>query len=201
MNLIHLLKKLWSHIDKKKKIKFLILLIIMVLASIAEVISIGAIIPFLGVMTAPESLIESDYIKPILSLFQITEPNSLLGFFTIVFIIAALFSGTMRLLLLWFQTRLSHSVGASIGIEIYRRTLFQPYSLHVSRNSSEVIAGIQKANVVVDLILIPIFTLCSSILILGSILTALILIDPAIAIFSFIGFGLIYFVVILLTQK
>ena len=201
MNLIHLLKKLWSHIDKKKKIKFLILLIIMVLASIAEVISIGAIIPFLGVMTAPESLIESDYIKPILSLFQITEPNSLLGFFTIIFIIAALFSGTMRLLLLWFQTRLSHSVGASIGIEIYRRTLFQPYSLHVSRNSSEVIAGIQKANVVVDLILIPIFTLCSSILILGSILTALILIDPAIAIFSFIGFGLIYFVVILFTQK
>ncbi len=201
MNLIHLLKKLWSHIDKKKKVKFLILLIIMVLASIAEVISIGAIIPFLGVMTAPETLIESDYIKPILSLFQITDPNSLLGFFTIIFIVAALFSGTMRLLLLWFQTRLSHSVGASIGIEIYRRTLFQPYSLHVSRNSSEVIAGIQKANVVVDLILIPIFTLCSSILILGSILTALILIDPVIAIFSFIGFGLIYFVVILFTQN
>ena len=108
----------------------------------------------------------------------------------------------MRLTLLWFQTRLSHSVGASIGIEIYRRTLFQPYSLHISRNSSEIITGItQKTNVVVDLVLIPIFTIFSSLLILSSILIALISIDPLIAIFSFLGFGFIYLSVILITQS
>lgn len=197
-----LLKRLWVHIDRRRRVNFFILVIIMILASIAEVISIGAVIPFLGVMTAPETFIKLPYIEPLLLYLEITSQSELLILFTLIFIIAAIFSGAMRLILLWFQTRLSHSVGASIGIEIYRRTLFQPYSLHLSRNSSEIITGItQKTNVVVDLVLIPIFTIFSSLLILLSILTALISLDPLIAILSFLGFGLIYLIVILITQS
>ena len=174
----------------------------MLLASIAEVISIGAVIPFLGIMTAPETVINLPYLQPILLYLEISSQSELLILFTLIFIVAAIFSGAMRLTLLWFQTRLSHSVGASIGIEIYRRTLFQPYSLHISRNSSEIITGItQKTNVVVDLVLIPIFTIFSSLLILSSILIALISIDPLIATFSFLGFGFIYLFVILITQS
>ncbi len=197
-----LIKRLWGHIDRRRKINFFILIIIMLLASIAEVISIGAVIPFLGIMTAPETVINLPYLQPILLYLEISSQSDLLILFTLIFIVAAIFSGAMRLTLLWFQTRLSHSVGASIGIEIYRRTLFQPYSLHISRNSSEIITGItQKTNVVVDLVLIPIFTIFSSLLILSSILIALISIDPLIAIFSFLGFGFIYLSVILITQS
>ncbi|MBL50353.1 MAG: ABC transporter ATP-binding protein [Candidatus Marinimicrobia bacterium] len=197
-----LIKRLWGHIDRRRKINFFILIIIMLLASIAEVISIGAVIPFLGIMTAPETVINLPYLQPILLYLEISSQSELLILFTLIFIVAAIFSGAMRLTLLWFQTRLSHSVGASIGIEIYRRTLFQPYSLHISRNSSEIITGItQKTNVVVDLVLIPIFTIFSSLLILSSILIALISIDPLIAIFSFLGFGFIYLSVILITQS
>lgn len=197
-----LIKRLWGHIDRRRKINFFILIIIMLLASIAEVISIGAVIPFLGIMTAPETVINLPYLQPILLYLEISSQSDLLILFTLIFIVAAIFSGAMRLTLLWFQTRLSHSVGASIGIEIYRRTLFQPYSLHISRNSSEIITGItQKTNVVVDLVLIPIFTIFSSLLILSSILIALISIDPLIAIFSFLGFGFIYLSVILITQR
>ena len=197
-----LIKRLWGHIDRRRKINFFILIIIMLLASIAEVISIGAVIPFLGIMTAPETVINLPYLQPILLYLEISSQSDLLILFTLIFIVAAIFSGAMRLTLLWFQTRLSHSVGASIGIEIYRRTLFQPYSLHISRNSSEIITGItQKTNVVVDLVLIPIFTIFSSLLMLSSILIALISIDPLIAIFSFLGFGFIYLSVILITQS
>tara|TARA_B100000965_G_scaffold28702_2_gene21294 strand:+ start:6763 stop:8526 length:1764 start_codon:yes stop_codon:yes gene_type:complete len=197
-----LIKRLWEHIDRRRKINFFILIIIMLLASIAEVISIGAVIPFLGIMTAPETVINLPYLQPILLYLEISSQSELLILFTLIFIVAAIFSGAMRLTLLWFQTRLSHSVGASIGIEIYRRTLFQPYSLHISRNSSEIITGItQKTNVVVDLVLIPIFTIFSSLLILSSILIALISIDPLIATFSFLGFGFIYLFVILITQS
>ena len=200
-SLPELVRQLWKHLDKNKRIKFFFLIIIMIFASFAEVISIGAVIPFLGAMTTPEAIMEISYLQPVIAYMNITDSRDLLLFFTIIFIIAALFSGGMRLFLLWFQTRLGHSVGASIGIEIYRRTLFQPYSLHVTRNSSEVISGItQKASVVVELILIPAFTLIGSTLILLSILTALILIDPFIALFTFTGFGSMYFLIIKLTQ-
>jgi len=186
-SLPNLLKGLWRHIDRKKRIKFFFLIVIIIFASIAEVVSIGAVIPFLGAMTAPETVMDAQYLQPIILFLNISTTEELLFLFTSIFIIAAVFSGSMRLFLLWFQTRLGHSVGASIGIEIYNRTLFQPYSLHISRNSSEVITGItQKASVIVDLILIPIFSLCGSSFILISILSALMIIDPYIAVFSFV---------------
>ena len=200
-NIPNLIKRLWGHIDIKRRHQFLTLFAIMILASFAEVLSIGAVIPFLTIMTSPESVFESSYAKPIIDFFEFTESSELLLVFTVTFSLAALLSGAMRLLLLWYQTRLSHGVGADIGISIYRKTLFQPYILHVSRNSSEVIAGITgKANVVVDTTLIPIFTICSAFLILISILSALIIIDPQIAIFSFFGFGSLYVIVIIITQ-
>ena len=202
LSLKKLLIRLWSFLDKKNKLKFVFLLILMILASFAEVISIGAVIPFLGAMTSPETTIEIPAIKSLLSFLGIAETNNILTVFTIIFIAAALFSGLMRLYLLWFQTRLGHSVGASIGIEIYRRTLFQPYQSHVKVNSSEIISGItHKANVVVDIILLPLFSILGSTFILMSILCALILINPFIAIFSFSGFGLIYLFIIKITQK
>ena len=73
-------------------------------------------------MTAPETVINLPYLQPILLYLEISSQSDLLILFTLIFIVAAIFSGAMRLTLLWFQTRLSHSVGASIGIEIYRRT-------------------------------------------------------------------------------
>ena len=38
--------------------------------------------------------------------------------------------------------RLAFATGADLGIDVYRRTLYQPYRVHVALNSSEVISVI-----------------------------------------------------------
>ena len=107
----------------------------------------------------------------------------------------------MRLLLLWASTRISFAIGADLSINIYRRTLYQPYAVHASRNSSEIISGISvKASSVIGYIITPSLTLISSAIMLVVILLALISIDPAIALAAFGGFGLIYAVIIKLTK-
>jgi ATP-binding cassette, subfamily B, bacterial PglK len=62
----------------------------------------------------------------------------------LIFIAAAIFAGLARIALLWVQTRLSMAIGADLSVQVYERTLYQPYSLHVSRNSSEILAGCSK---------------------------------------------------------
>jgi ATP-binding cassette subfamily B protein len=111
-------------------------------------------------------------------------------------------AGVMRLLLLWASTRLSFAIGADLGISIYRRTLYQPYAVHVARNSSEVISGISgKANGVIYSIILPVLTLISAGIMLSAILMALLSVEPLIALVAFGGFGLIYMVIIRLTRK
>jgi ATP-binding cassette, subfamily B, bacterial PglK len=183
-------------------VQFGLLFLIMILASLAEVVSIGAVLPFLGVLTAPDKIFVHPITQPLIQLFNLTEPKQLLLPLTIIFAITAISAGAMRLLLLWAQTRISHAIGADFSFSIYHRTLYQPYAVHVSRNSSEVIAGVRaKANFVVNSIVLPSIVIVSSIIMLLTIMIALLAIEPVIAISAFIGFGIIYVLVIKLTKN
>jgi len=200
--IISLLRRLWHHIGPRRQKQFGLLLVLMLLASFAEILSIGAVLPFLGVLTAPERVFAHVAAQPIIKALGLTAPEQLLLPLTIIFGAAVLGAGAMRLLLLWASTRLSFATGADLGISIYRRTLYQPYAVHCARNSSEVISGIAgKANSVIYSIILPVLTLISASVMLITILIALLSVEPVIALVAFGGFGLIYAFIIRLTRK
>lgn len=200
--LIHLLKRLWRHISPRRRLQFGLLLALMVLASFAEIVSIGAVLPFLGVLTVPDRVFMHPAAQPLIELLALKEPKDLLLPLTLVFGLAALLTGAMRLALLWASTRLSFATGADLSISVYRRTLYQPYAVHVARNSSEVISGISgKTNDIIYSTIMPVLTLVSSSIMLVMILIALLAVDPFIALAAFGGFGLIYAIIIRLTRN
>jgi len=115
--------------------------------------------------------------------------------------LAALVAGSIRLLLIWSSTRLSFAAGADLSISIYSRTLYQPYAVHVARNSSEVINGIAtKANGVIYSIIGPTLTLISSGIMLIAILALLLAVEPTVSLVAFSGFGLIYGCIMWITR-
>jgi ABC-type multidrug transport system fused ATPase/permease subunit len=196
-----LLRRLWHHIHYRRRGQLGLLLILVILCSFAEIISIGAVLPFLAVLTDPGRFFVYPSAQPFIQALGLTEPKQLLMPLSIAFGLAAVTSGAMRLLLLWASTRLSYAAGADLSISIYRRTLYQPYAVHVARNSSEIINGISgktgNAIQVINMILV----LISSSVMLIAILVALLVVDPVIAVAAFGGFGLIYAFIIQLTRK
>lgn len=199
---LELTRGFWAHLSTRRRQQLGVLLVLMVLASFAEVLSLGAILPFLGVLTTPDKVFEHPALQPFLDLTGIQTAQELLLPITVLFILAALLAGGMRLLLLYINTKLSFAIGADFSYEIYRRTLYQPYSVHVSRNSSEVIDGIRgKSGAIIQALLVPILTLISSLMIFLAILAALLSLDPVMSVIAFAGFGAIYGVVILTTRK
>jgi len=200
--LIQLLTRLWHHISQRRRRQFGLFLILMILASFAEIISIGAILPFLSILIAPERVFDHPAAQPVIRALGLTAPGQLLLPLTLAFGLAALVSGGMRLLLLYATIRLSFATGADLSINIYRRTLYQPYAIHVARNSSEVINGIaSKTSIIIHMILVPVLTLLSSTLMLVAILLALLAIDPIVALTAFAGFGGIYGAIIQITRR
>jgi ABC-type multidrug transport system fused ATPase/permease subunit len=197
-----LLSRLWSHISRRRRTQLVLLLILMLLASFAEMFSIGAVLPFLGVLTSPNLVFEHRLAQPIIQALGLTEPSQLLLPLTIVFGLAVLVAGVMRLLMMWASTRLSFATGSDISISMYRRTLYQPYAVHLSRNSSQVINGIAvKANGVIYNIVVPVLMLISASIMLLFILIAMLAVDPVIALAAFGGFGIIYAFIILFTRN
>ncbi len=198
----NILAQLWKHISLIRRKQLGMLTFIMVVASLAEVLSIGVIVPFLGVLMSPERVFADIHLEPIISVLGITNGNQLILPFTVIFVLAAFFSGVMRLALLWGQTRLGFAIGADFSFQMYKNTLYQPYSIHAARNSSEVISGVSnKANLVVNYILIPILYIASSALILLAIMSVLIVIDPLMALIVFGSFGIIYSLILIVTKR
>jgi ATP-binding cassette subfamily B protein len=165
----------------------------MLFSALLEVVSLSAVVPFLGMLVAPERVSRNSMIADVSLALGITSTNQLIFFFTVAFGFASLIAGVIRIILLWATTRIAFSSGADLGLEVYRRTLYQPYFVHVGRNSSAVISGItNKVNNVIFSVLLPLLTLVSSTVLLVAILFVLIAIDPMVATMSAIGFGAVY---------
>ena len=197
-----MIKKLWQHLSKKRRTQLSLLIILMLLASIMEIVSIGAVVPFLGALTLPETIYKYKLIQPIIEILEITEANQLLLPLTTIFVIATLIAAVVRLTLLYSLTRFSYAVGADLSINIYRRTLYQEYSIHITRNSSEVINGvINKTNIVIGGILAPTMTFISSMVIMVGIVTMVFIVNPFVALISFSCVSLIYLIITLFARR
>ncbi len=196
------IKRLWVYLAPRRKKQLTLLLVLMVGASLAEMIGIGAVLPFLGALISPEKLFQSKIIQPVIANLNINDPTQLLLPMTLIFIGASVTASSMRLILLWAQIRLGHSIGADLSSQIYEKTLYQPYAVHASRNSSEVIAGISnKVNVVVLNTVLPLIAATSSLLLFLGILTALILIDPVVAVAALLVFGATYAFIMIFSRN
>jgi ATP-binding cassette, subfamily B, bacterial PglK len=197
-----MIERLWQQLSKRRRQQFWFLLILMIAASIMEIVSIAAVVPFLAALTSPEQIYQHQLTQPLIQILEITDPSQLLLPLTIIFVIATLIAATVRLLLLYVSTRLSFAVGADLSVNIYRRTLYQDYSIHTSRNSSEIINSIiTKTNTVIMGILMPLVTLISSVVIMIGIVSIVITINAQVALITFSICTLFYGIISFFTKK
>lgn len=198
--LFTLLKRLWKHISPKRQKQFIFLLGLTIVGSFAEVVSLSAVLPFIGILTQPEAVFESPMMHGFVRAMNITSGAELVLPLTIAFAGAALAAGGMRLILLWASVRLGNETGADLSVEVYRRTLYQPYSVHVARSSSEIISGItQKVSAATSLMISVVTVITSTVLFLAIMLT-LLAIDPVVAIIAAMSFGSAYGLIAWLTR-
>ena len=197
-----MLLRLWNQLSKRRQKHFIWMQIFIVVASFFEMASLGAVVPFLGVLSEPEPVFQNEYLQPFIKFFGITEANQLALPMTVLFVSLVLLSAIIRLILLWTLTRLSQLAGADLSINIYRHTLYQDYSVHVSRNSSEVINGIiTKTQTVSKGVFGPILNLISTSVTIIGIIAVLLLINVTVTLTAFIGFGSLYLIVMYLTRR
>ena len=198
----NLLKRLWHHLSRRRRRQFPLVLGVMLVSAFAEVVSLGAVLPFLSILTTPEQVFSHPIVADAALAWGITSADQLVLPLTVTFIAAALIAGAIRILLLWASTRLAVVAGADLSIEVYRRTLYQPYRVHVARNSSEVISDItSKVNSVVFGVLLPLLSLVSSTVLLVAIMLALIAIDPLVASVAAGGFGACYALIAWMSRR
>lgn len=184
---------LWRYLPAKRRAQVTWLLCLTVLAAIAEVLSLGSLIPFLAALASPESVFAVPAFRRIAQFFGLAEPAQIVLPLTITFCTAALAAGVFRIVLLKASLGVAFGIGRDIGNDAYRRSIFQPYSVQISKHSSEIINGISlRTSEVIFYIILPLLSLLSAVVISLAVLIALLSIIPAAAVMACASFALLY---------
>ena len=133
------LRRLYHHLSRRRRWQLAALLALLVVTALAEMVSVGAIFPFLSALGNAQQLLDAPRWQPLLGLLQISTPQQLVWAMALGFIGAVGVSNGLRLLTLRSQSRLAAAIGADISNQVYHTTLYQPYSFHVQQNSSDLI--------------------------------------------------------------
>jgi len=181
-----------KHFRRRRRLQLLALMLVMLASGLAELLSLAAVIPFLGVLTNPQQLWGRPWLRMAAAQAGLTEPSQLLVPITALFALLAVVAGSTRLFNLWLNGRLAAAIGSDLSTEAYRRTLYQPYAVHVERHSSSVttVITIQIGRAVVALN--AVLQVLTAAVVSACLLLALLLVDWQVAFTAAWVFGLAY---------
>lgn len=201
-NIVAMLLSLVTHLDVMRRFQLLALLLLMLLTSIAEVIGVSALIPFLAFISSPDIVTRSPFFIGAIEHLGLGSRIDLLFLLTSIFLIATLLAGLMRVLLIWFNSKTAFEIGSDVSTKLYSNSLAQSYIFYLNTNSSKLINTVShETNLVIHNVILSVLTLTTSLFQLVFISCVMLLVNPFIAINAVIGFGLIYFGIGVLTRK
>ena len=196
-----LLRRLWAHLPGKRRFQLVAVLGSMLASGFAEIVSLAAVVPFLTVLADPERLWSRPWVRAAAEARGLTEPSQLLLPVTMLFAVAAVASGLIRLVNLWLSGRVAAGTGSDLSQEAYRRTLYQPYAVHVARNSATITtAVISHVDGLIYGVLNPLLLICVNVAVIAAIALGLVLIDPWVAFLTVLAFGGAYVAITLATK-
>ena len=159
----------------------------MLVGSVLETLSLGLVVPVVGLLTRPNYIQNFPRINELLG--YPTEHQFVIGmmFALVVVYIAKSF---FLIWSAWVQRGYSASVTTRIGRQLFRSYLYQPYAFHLQRNSAVLIRNSQNSGLVMTGIIDPILVISSDILVTGGLFVLLIKLEPIGSIATISIFGL-----------
>lgn len=190
------IKYFFSYVESKDKRRILYVILLSCVSAIAEIISIGAVIPFIAIIASPEKILDFEFLTPLINFFQITSPKDLIVPISIGFVIAVIISTLVRIALVAATLKTSVKITHSIAVKTFKNIVNMHYEKYASHNSSEIIAAITvKTNIAGGMLLIPIMDILSSLVISFAILAVIFSYLAEGAVFVTFSFILIYYII------
>ena len=166
--------------------------VLMCIGGLAELITIGVALPFLGLLTSPDKIQNLPIVSSVLARYGPLSQETLFLGATIALALAIVGATIIRLILIWVSQKLVLLLAHDMAVRIYDRLLHQAYAYHVRRNTSEVIDGIEKVQVIAFGLLLPGMNAVTSSFIAVFIMALLVAIDPVTAMVAGSTIGIVY---------
>lgn len=185
-------REIYALMSQARRRQLHFLLVLMLIGAVAELAAIGAVLPFLSLLAQPTGLDHLPWAVDVLGAVGATTSRARLIAAGLIFSGLAVFAGAIRLRLAWSTQDFVFRLGHELLVEIQRRILLQPYSFHIHRHTSTLISSLDRTEVLIFDILLPLMQAVIGAFIAGCIIAALAFLTPFTAAIAAAVFSLVY---------
>lgn len=145
-----------SLLDNKTQKKFFSLIVLVFVGSIVEIFSFGSIIPMIDLIINQQDSYLSNYDFFKKSIFNFENKLELLLYITIIISVIFILKNLYLIFLTWFNAKIINNVRIFLCSIYVNQILINPYSYHLSNDSSKIIRdSIGEVNTVSKHLLFP----------------------------------------------
>lgn len=184
-SLINSLKSLWNHFTVKRKYQLALITLATFITAILDLISIGTIMPFISVIMDSEATFNNPSFNEYFLNYGYSSGEEIILPITYFFILINIIAAIIKVIIFWFQNKISVLCGNDLSRLAYTKTIYQPFEIHINRNSGDVISSIvNNVNITVFGVLYMVLLFISSLIFTLAILGGILIIDPIISLIA-----------------
>jgi ATP-binding cassette, subfamily B, bacterial PglK len=133
------IRKLLILLNKLERKKVSILLLLGIIGMFLEILSIGLVVPLVGLMMPTDIASEYPSITPVLEYFDNPSKAALIGGAMLIFVLFYLIKGLFLSFTIWKQTSFAYNLQQRIAEQLFKSYLLKPYLFHLKINTAELI--------------------------------------------------------------
>jgi ABC-type multidrug transport system fused ATPase/permease subunit len=178
-NLKVTMKKLLMLFNKREKKKLLVLFFMMIISALLETVGIGVIVPFVGIVTNPDTIHEKAILSFIYKLFHFQSTAAFMIFSVVLLLSIFVIKNLFLVLSQYAQFRVILNQQVKLSRTLFNEYLIKPYTFHLQRNSANLLRNLNgEIPKVFQGIIISGFQLFTELLVITCILVLLMITAP-----------------------
>ena len=189
-----------SFLEKKDRLNIYFSIMLMTIASILEVISIGALIPFVTVIFSPEKLMDIKFLNNLMAT-KIYDIDNFKLLFTSLFIFLVFISNLFRVYVLNKIIKLSKTIPMSISSKIYKKIIETDYNTFKKKNSATFISLVTEKMDSISSFFFNFLNACTALIIIIGILALILIVNTKISLLTILIVAIIYFLIGIFVKK
>ncbi len=174
IKLFELVKFFFLSLDKSKRLKINILLILMTISSFMEFLSIGSIVPLISIFINYDFQSSSNFfIKLINNIFG--DVDDIRTYIILLFAIILILAAIIRMVVFRIVLQITGLISADIASKVFANTINQPYNELIKHGTNIVISNVTEKNGKVGGVIYSLLNFFSGVIITVGILIALLI--------------------------
>ncbi len=184
------LKKIYHLLNRRERIKFLLLFGMMLFAAFLEVLGIGMIPAFIVTVSDPEFIFSYPFVGQVLEKLNIKTQESLVLFGAVLLMAIYIGKNIYMGFFFYFKKKFILNRGVDLQYRLFRAYMGAPYTFYISRNSSELLRNMTaEVKGIVERVMLPFMELLLNVVMALLIISLLLVAEPLISLVTLIMLG------------